>query len=91
MSGNGSPQQRLNLIVGRRREQDRLRDLLRQSLNGVSTSHWLAAKLGSASRRSSSTVPRREEKGCLVLAGGCYDLERPRLMVPGRDHSDLPG
>ena len=76
MTGNRSTQQLPNLIVGREREQRQLRSALVRSLDGLVS---LALVSGEAGIGKSTLVDELRRtaggEGCLVLAGGCYELE----------------
>ena len=76
MTGNRSTQQFPNLIVGREREQQQVRSALVRSLDGIVS---LALVSGEAGIGKSTLVDELRRtaggEGCLVLAGGCYELE----------------
>ena len=76
MTGNRSTQQLPNLIVGREREQQQVRSALVRSLDGIVS---LALVSGEAGIGKSTLVDELRRtaggEGCLVLAGGCYELE----------------
>ena len=89
------------LIVGRKREQARLRQLLDEMLAG----HGSVILVGGEAGIGKSTlvewlVLEAEERGCLILRGGCYDLsvtppygpwdEMVRRLVPTDDLPRVP-
>lgn len=76
----------LHRIVGREREQSRLGELLRNSLNGVGSLVLVSGEAGiGKTTLVRGLIQQAEEQGALVLSGGCYDLTTTPLYGPWID------
>jgi DNA-binding NarL/FixJ family response regulator len=75
MAGSSSSHQQPALMVGRRQERERLRTLLGRVVDGHGSLVLISGESGiGKSTLVADLVRQAEERGFLVLSGGCYDL-----------------
>ena len=70
-----TPEQQPDLIVGRQSERRRLRELLDRAIAGRGSLALVSGSAGIGKSTLAGDLMREaEERGALVLSGGCYDL-----------------